>query len=302
MNIRHLKIIAIILCFTFPYSIAAQFGGRGQGQDGGVFAVASPAKSGRFITVGGRLTPARKIGHSIAVSGYVQSILVNLGDPVEPGQPLIQITRDVVGETFLPVVIESRIRGIVSEINVFEKQEVNAGTQAITILDNSRFLLKTNLSDRDARAIGSLGSVQVTGVTPEGDKFQGRIQQISQEPDFITGLFTLTMEFPRSQNLFLGMVLFVDLAASKEEGITIEKTAVFKSDGKSYVWLLNKDNQLTRREIITGAEAELKVTIENGLSSGERFVRQISGNEREGMAPRELIQANMSDNPHEGND
>jgi multidrug efflux pump subunit AcrA (membrane-fusion protein) len=300
VNRKYFRIITIILLITLSPSLTAQHGGD-RGGNGGIFSVTSPAKTGRFVTVGGRLSPARKIGHSIAVSGFVQTILVNLGDHVEPGQALIRITRDVVGETFLPVILESRIRGVVSEINVFEKQEVSTGTLAVTILDNSSFLLKTSLSDRDARAIGILGAAQVTGTTPEGEQFQGHILQISQEPDYNTGLFTLTMEFSNRQDLFLGMVLFVDLAVSKEEGITVEKTAVLQIDEKSYIWLLNKDNQLTMREVISGMEAESKITIDKGLTAGEQYVRQISGNEREGMGPRELIQANMSGNSSEGN-
>lgn len=294
-------IIICLFSLIFTQNLSAQFGGGGGNRDGGIFSVASPSKSGRIITVGGRLTPIRKIEHSALVSGYVQSILVKTGDRVEPGQALIKITRDVVGETFLPVVVEARIRGIVSEIHIYEKQEVSTGMAALTILDNTSYLLSTTLSDRDARAIRNLGPMDVRGITPEGEEFRGRIQQLSQEPDYNTGLFTLTMEFPGNQDLSLGMVLFVDLTTSKEEGMSIDKTAVFLDGGKSYVWLLNKDNQLTKREIITGGEIDIKITIVSGLTTGERFVQKISGNEKEGISPRDLIQANMGGNSTEGN-
>ncbi|MDA3812022.1 MAG: HlyD family efflux transporter periplasmic adaptor subunit [Spirochaetaceae bacterium] len=288
------KVLIIILFTSVSFSLTAQFGGGGRPGAGGLFSVASPAKSGRFVTVGGRLSPARKIGHSIAVSGYVQTILVKVGDRVEPGQSLVRITRDIVGETFLPVILESRITGIVSEIHVYEKQEVSTGTLAVTVLDNSSYLLNVSLSDRDAQAIRSLGSIPVTGTTPEGMAFQGKIQSISLEPDYNTGLFTLIMSFPYKQGLFLGMVLFVDLAAQKEEGITVENTAVVNEGDKSFLWVLNEENQLTRREVSIGKEVELKITIDSGLKAGERYVREISGNEKEGMSTRDLIQINMS--------
>ena len=75
-------------------------------------------------------------------------------------------------------------------------------------------------------AVRRLGNIPVTGITPEGESFQGRIKQLSLEPDYSTGLFTLTMEFSGGQGLFLGMIIFVDLPVSKPEGIKVETSAV----------------------------------------------------------------------------
>ena len=94
---KYLAIFIALLLLTCPLSVSAQFGGR-DGSGGGPIATAGAAGSGRVITVGGRITPYRKISHTFSVDGYVDALLVSPGDRIKAGDPLIRQTRDVVGE------------------------------------------------------------------------------------------------------------------------------------------------------------------------------------------------------------
>jgi len=292
MNFQNYRFPCLILFLILASPLSAQFG-PGGGRNGGLFATAGPAQADRTITVGGRLTPTRKISHSIPVAGIVDGILVRVGDRVSEGQPLVRIRRDAIGETFRPVILESRLSGVVSEIQIYERQEVGSGTGAVTILDDRSFLLEASVSDRDAQAIRTLGPMAVTGTTPEGASFPGRILFLSQEPDYTTGLFTLTVEFSRRPDLFLGMMLLVDLPAGKSEGIGVEKTAVFTREGETYLWVLNDASQLALRKVRTGGADDRYIRILEGLTSGERYIKAPGGKEQEGLSLRDLIQANL---------
>ena len=162
-----LLIFLLLLRSAAPVSSQSGMGG-GTGSGGGsgpgaapgstgIFAVASPAAAGRIVTVGGRIVPVRKIVHNTNVPGYVDEIMVKVGDRVQRDQPLISLRRDAVGETFQPLLLQSRLRGVVSEIHVYKTEEMKSGAPAVTILDDSSYLLKTSLSDRDFRGVrGSL--------------------------------------------------------------------------------------------------------------------------------------------------
>lgn len=287
----------LALALFLPLPLGAQAGpggGMGSGTTGGdLIVVATPPTSGRVVTVGGRIAPVRKISHTFTVAGVVDKILVNLGDRVTTDQALIRVLRDSVGETFRPVLIESRLSGVVSEIQVYEKEEVRVGLAAITILDDASFVLRTSLSDRDALAIRGMGSSAITGKTPDGTKFSGRILQVSAEPDYTTGLFTLTMEFPRQRGLSVGLVVFVDLAAEKPQGFAVKPTALYTLDEKTYLWMVGPDTKLVLRPVTASKITEGLVPVLSGLTTGERYVSRVSGKEKEGMSPRELIQANL---------
>ncbi|MBN2618713.1 MAG: HlyD family efflux transporter periplasmic adaptor subunit [Spirochaetales bacterium] len=285
--------LLFILFFLIVYSSNAQYVGGNNRNGSGVFAIVNPGNPGRVVTVGGRLTPYMKIEHTIPVSGYINKININIGDYVKLNQPLFSISREIIGETFLPVIVNSRLNGIVSDIAIYENQEVAAGKLAITILDNTKYTLKTTISDRDAEDIRKLGPIGILGLNTNGIAFKGRIEHLSQEPDYSTGLFTLTMSFPYSDGLFLGMVLFVDIAVQKTEGISIEKSAIFKSNGSDSVWIIDKDNKLIPQNVIVKNAGGDFVIIVKGLKAGDKYIVKPSGEEETGMSTRELIKANL---------
>ena len=289
--IRWRFFFSCVLLFFILFPAFSQFRGD---QGNGMIAVAGSAGTGRVITVGGRLTPFRKISHSFTVDGYVDALLVQTGDRVKAGDPLIRLTRDVVGETYLPVILESRIDGVVSEIHVAEKEQVSSGTAGVTVLDDSSYLLNASLSDRDAMAVRKLDASRVTGLSPEGSSYPGRIRSITTEPDYTTGLFTLTIQFSRSPGLYLGTVLFVDLSIEKASGISIDQSALFREGEASFIWVINEQGLLEKRSIIPGEVQDERIFIQEGLSAGERYVRKPAGRETGGMSIRELVQANMA--------
>lgn len=295
MIAHRFSVFFFLILLSGVSSLSAQFfGGGSRNGSNNIIGVAGSASPGRVITVGGRLTPYRKVEHTATVDGYVDAILVKQGDRVKVGTPLIRISRDVVGETYLPVVVESRIDGIVSDIQVYQNQLVTGGTAAVTILDDRYYVLDASLSDRDAFAVRKLEGLTVQGKTPEGEAFPGIIESLSTEPDYTTGLFTLTMDFPRTKDLFLGAVLFVDLPVEKPSGITVDKTAVLSQDGSSFIWIINQKSELEKRVVTTGPEKDDSITVIKGIESGERYLRKPAGKEKEGMSLREFIQASMA--------
>ena len=199
-------------------------------------------------------------------------------------------------KTYKPVILESRIDGIVSEVHVYESQQVSSGTQGVTVLDDRFFLLEASLSDRDARAVRNMAGFAVKGVSPEGDEFSGKIRDITTEPDYKTGLFTLTMQFSPQAGLYLGTVLFVDLPVEKPSGISIEKTALIPDQPKPTVWVFSSQGLLEMRQVTPGQEKEENIEISRGISEGEQYVRKPDGKEVEGMSVRELIQVRMAGN------
>ena len=103
MRTNFFRLFLSILFLLSVHSLFAQFGpGRPGGANGGLFSVASPASSGRVVTVGGRLEPVRKITHTVPVAGTVDMVFVRVGQRVTLGQELVQIRRDAVGETYPP--------------------------------------------------------------------------------------------------------------------------------------------------------------------------------------------------------
>jgi multidrug efflux pump subunit AcrA (membrane-fusion protein) len=240
-----------------------------------------------FTTVGGRLEPRHRVTHYTLQAGLVDRIFVNRGDRVASGQALFSVIQNSPGSRYLPVVVNARLDGTVSDILIGEFDEVKSGEPAVVILNTDEFILEAAASDLDAFSIRT--GIQVTGTAPGGQSFPGRLSRISAEPDYTTGLFTLTFTFPSGGGARTGMPLLIELPVGEVRGIFVEPAAVIRRYGKNQIWAVAADGTVQSRTVTTGQLVGQKILISEGLAAGEAFIRTPSGNEKDGMNISELF-------------
>jgi multidrug efflux pump subunit AcrA (membrane-fusion protein) len=233
------------------------------------------------ITVGGRLEPESRIVHKISAGGFVQSISVREGQLVEAGQELVSVKRkDDVMELYKPVPLVARISGRVSEVLVQPEAEVSVGDPAVVILGTEGYVLQANVSDKDAFRI-DVGQ-KVTGQTTGGEAIRGVLLSRSAEPDYDTGLFELTFQFPNSQRVAIGEFVLIDLPIDRVRGLFVPRDVVVRRYGKFFLWIVNESQLLEAREVTLGPVFGDLVLIREGLRPEERYLLRLTGKEREG--------------------
>ena len=244
-------------------------------------ATAAEQTRSRSIQVGGRLEPRTRIVHTIPVAGLVRSIPVRPGTRVRQGETLLTVERNEIGQVFRPVPLPARIDGIVAEVTVQTDEEVRAGDPAVTLIGTGGFTLEARISDKDAFRVSP--DQAVTAHTPDGTMLQGRLAVRSQEPDYQTGLFSLTFEFPASRDAFVGQFLLVQLPTETRRSIFVPREAVDRRYGRFFVWVIDPQDQvLRRREVTLGDPIGDEIPVVSGLASGERYLTRLTGREREG--------------------
>ena len=252
-----------------------------QGAGGSPIAVAQMSEQYHSITVGGRLEPQSRIVHKISTGGYVQAVLVREGQLVEAGQELLSIRRkDDVMELYKPVPLVARISGRVSEVLVQVEAEVSSGDSAVVILGTEGYLLEAYVSDKDAFRI-DVGQA-VTGRTAGGSSITGFLRSRSPEPDYSTGLFELNFQFSNSQRIGIGEFVLIDLPIDRVRGLFVPRDAVVRRYGSYYLWTVAESQVLEARQVTLGALFGDLVLIREGLEPGQRYLRRLTGREREG--------------------
>lgn len=295
-----MKTAGIIMIITSllltAVSVSAQHGGRAgpppgpgagsgqaEGADRSPIAIAQVSQQSHTITVGGRLEPQSRIVHKTSSSGYIQSVRVREGQLVQAGEELLSIKRkDDVMDLYKPVPVTARITGRVSEVLVQVEAEVNAGEPAVVVLGTEGYVLEANVSDKDAFRI-DIGQ-QVSGLTAGGTTISGVLLSRSQEPDYSTGLFELTFQFPDSQRVGVGEFVLIDLPVDRVRGLFVPRDVVVRRYGKFFLWIVNESQALEAREVTLGPVFGDLILISNGLQPGERYLRRLTGREREGAA------------------
>lgn len=259
-------------------------GGRpGGGRPGGpaqAVAVAEQGERSRTIQVAGRLRPRVRIGHDAPVAGVIREIFVEPGQRVEPGAPLFAVERDAVGQTFRPVPVESRIDGVVSQVHVQLEEEIGQGSPGVTVVSAEDYILEARISDKDATDI--VVGQAVVGQTASGEAVEGRLTERAQEPDYETGLFTLTFQFDQAPGVSIGTFLAIELPTRAIPGIFVPREAIDRRYGRYFLWVIDEEaGELTRREVTLAESVGEEVEVE-GIRPGERYLTSLSGREREG--------------------
>ena len=290
---RHLVVLVLLLGFWILLPLQAQQGsgaggGAGRGGPGGggaggsaLTGTARSESRGRVIQVGGRLKPKTSIVHTSTFTGVVRDIPVAPGDSVSTGEILFTVDRNEAGQTFQLHTVRSRIDGIVSRVDLLAEEEVRANGAGVTVISRREYILEAKISDKDAFKV-ALGQ-RVSGRSVNGGELTGRLSLRSPEPDYNTGLFELTFEFPAGPQTFAGAFVLIDLPTEVLQGIFVPSEAIDRRYGRNFIWTVDPDSRtLVRREVELGTSLGNETLITGGLAEGDRYLRILSGREQEG--------------------
>lgn len=277
--------ILLLVCVTTAVRLAAQFGGFGGGGQNTTIPARSIGvvkESTRVFTASasGRGQPVNTVAHSASVAGIVSDVLVQVGQRVAVGDALYSVARSGVDGNYAPFLVRSRVAGIVATVTARRDNEIKSGEVGVTVIETYEFSMSALMSDKDAFAV-EIGQA-VEGRTPEGQTVRGRLVGRSPEPDYQTGLYTVTFRFSGSTGLKPGQYLTVDLPVEQVTGVFVSQRLLFRRYGRYYLWVVGDDDTLVSREVVSGRTHGDDIMIVEGLAPGDRILLQRRGNEREG--------------------
>lgn len=232
-------------------------------------------------TAAGRLRPEAAVSHPAATAGVVTSVSAAVGRSVRAGAQLFTVEREDAVGRFVPHVVRARIDGVVAEVLVRENNEIRAGENGVTIIDTSALVLTALVSDKDAFRL-RVGT-EVEGAVVGGSAVRGTLASLTPEPDYQTGLFTITVRFPAASGVHAGQFVTVELPVETERGIFLRQDQLFRRYGRFFVWIVTEENTLQSREVVTGQAYGEMILIREGLAPGDRYLRELTGRERDGM-------------------
>ena len=122
----------------------------------------------------------------------------------------------------------------------------------------------------------------VTGKAVGGESLSGKLVARSPEPDYRTGLYTLTFRFPNVASAYLGQFVAIELPVGATSGIFIPQSVLVRRYGRYFVWTVTPENTLRTIPVTPGPVFGSVVLIKEGLDEGDSFLTRVSGREREG--------------------
>ncbi|WP_423840373.1 efflux RND transporter periplasmic adaptor subunit [Vibrio mytili] len=192
------------------------------------------------------------------------------------------------------------VDGIISRVNIDQFENVQVGQHIVNIHSLERVEVLIQLPDRlyikQPPTEERLTSIQALVRVPSGNVYTATIKEFTTEPDPRTGTFTVTLSLPMPKEEYILDGMAVEVTSKDEKvgldlnvGINLPIEAIFNADGdeldreNKFVWVLNEDSTVSRKQIRTGKVSQTSIQVLDGLTLDDRVIIAGISRLRDGM-------------------
>ncbi|MEO1167521.1 MAG: efflux RND transporter periplasmic adaptor subunit [Pseudomonadota bacterium] len=175
-------------------------------------------------------------------------------------------------------------------------QVVSAGSGALFMLaQGGEMEMNAQVSESDLSRM-SVG--QQATITPVGtaDRFVGQIWQLSPTIDATSRQGRARIALPYQEGLRPGGFASAEIVSGSVDAPMLPESAVQSDSDGNYVYIINEDNIVERRDVTIGTVGTAGITIREGLRGNERVVRSAGAflNPGDEVIPRRMSQEEES--------
>ncbi|HQO09249.1 MAG TPA: efflux RND transporter periplasmic adaptor subunit [Clostridiales bacterium] len=166
----------------------------------------------------------------------------------------------------------SPVDGSIAQINIKEGQFVATGQAVASIIDCSKLLIKTGITENDVVSVKNGNNVIVFQNGNE-KSVHGTVTGIGKKPD-ATGNYPveIIIENP-GKELLPGMIVRGQIESSKLENVIYtDFDNIIEEYGKYYVYTVSANYKAVKKEISIGKKYGNRVVITTGLEPGETLI------------------------------
>jgi HlyD family secretion protein len=167
--------------------------------------------------------------------------------------------------------LTSPIDGVVTDLPFYAGETAPAGAPVVTVMDLSRVIARTHVSQSDALELSVGSDARIIGLN--GVPVPARITQVSPALDAANTTVEIWIEAENADGkLRPGASMRVELVAKTvPNALVIPQQAVMTSpQGATFAMLIDKDNKPHLRKIAVGVRDSGKAQVTDGLASGDR--------------------------------
>lgn len=173
--------------------------------------------------------------------------------------------------------VNSPISGYIKDLLVDNGQYVDAGEPIMTLSQNRRLIIQTDIQPKYYDLLDNITSVNFRMLNSEHtysmDETGGEILAFGRSVDLSNPLITLTIQLENGTDLFPGSLVELFM---KTEGdlqvLTVPNESIVEEMGNYFVYVQQTPELFEKRLVVKGATDGRRTEIKDGLSPGERVV------------------------------
>ncbi len=210
-----------------------------------------------------------------SMGGKVAEIKVMLGSHVKRGDVIAKIDPSEPGTKYALSPVEAPISGSIVSSPLKIGTTVTTNTAVTMIGDIDNLQISCSIPERYVAELKTGLTAEVTLEAYPGIVFEAIVSRVSPVVDSSTRTKEIILNFTKKDSrINAGMFAKVKLYTSKYSGeITVPSDAVVTNDdGSAYLFVVNDNNTVSRREVKTGKSVDSVIQITDNLVQGERVV------------------------------
>lgn len=170
--------------------------------------------------------------------------------------------------------VVSPIDGVITERLQDVGDRVNASEAIFNVLEFPPLWARIFVPEKSLPQLKIGQKAELEMETYPGQRFQGQIKMISPTIDSASGTVKVTIEVNRPGNLLRPGMFGTVLIATEthENAIVVPKKAITRERDQSFIYSINEDGTVTRKEVTLGFSEEDWTEILTGISAGETIV------------------------------
>jgi HlyD family secretion protein len=169
-------------------------------------------------------------------------------------------------------VVEAPFTGKVANLDLEEQELIAPGARLFTIVDDSAYLLKIGLSDREVRQVTDGESIEVTMDMMPDWKESGVVVSVGVLSNPVTHTFPVEIGISADPMLRAGMIATAHVKVQSTKDVpSLPVDAVLERGGDFFVFV-PENGAARRRTVAIGLKTEGSVQIISGLQTGDEVL------------------------------
>ena len=173
------------------------------------------------------------------------------------------------------------VTGTITAITATSGQQVEAGTEILSIVNLTTVLIEAQVFERDLPAVRDSTKASFTNAALSGEVYtigtadgDGRLVSVGQTVDPQTRTIAVIYEMKNpAGRLRDGMFIEITIDTSGDrEALAVPKQAVVTEQGQTFVFVFDGGETFEKRAVTLGAEGADFYEVNSGLKAGERVV------------------------------
>ncbi|MCR4733605.1 MAG: efflux RND transporter periplasmic adaptor subunit [Treponema sp.] len=279
-----LAVTAVIIFMLFKSKNKAGafpggFGGWGAGNDT-VTSVRTitveEVKLQDFVTTNGEVETETAIDVFPSIAGKVVKMNVSLGSSVRKGDVIAYIDPSDAGSYYVNSPVVAPISGSVLISPVKPGAKVSTSSVITKIGDIDNLQVTAKVPERYVAELKIGQKAEITLEAYSGVKFTASVVRISPVVDSATRTKEIILNFDKNDSrINAGMFAKVKLYTTLYTGtFSIKQDSLVNNSDKYYLYVVNEDDTVSKREVTLGKNVNGYYQILNGVEFGEKVVSE----------------------------